>query len=139
MPRTRARQEDEKEEKENEGENDDEKQEGREGRCSARRSCTRCTDGSRLRQVKTGLLGKLYQVGSCYPRRDFARELLLNIPSLFHFPPPLPTSPPSVCLRVTLPDLREPKSTVASPYSANLWPRAACTPSKRRMCTRLRY
>lgn len=28
------------------------------------------------RQVKTGLLGKLYQVGSCYPRRDFARELL---------------------------------------------------------------
>lgn len=38
----------------------------------------RCTDGSRLRQVKTGLLGKLYQVGSCYPRRDFARELLLN-------------------------------------------------------------
>lgn len=28
------------------------------------------------RQVKTGLLGKLYQVGSCYPWRDFARELL---------------------------------------------------------------
>ena len=38
----------------------------------------RCTDGSRLRQVKTGLLGKLYQVRSCYPRRDFAWELLLN-------------------------------------------------------------
>jgi len=56
---------------------------GRDGRCSARRSCARCTDGSRLRQVKTGLLGKLYQVGSCYPlRRDFARKLLPNIPPL---------------------------------------------------------
>lgn len=42
----------------------------------------RCTDGSRLHQVKTDLLGKLYQVGSCYPRRDFAREPLLNISPL---------------------------------------------------------
>lgn len=49
----------------------------------------RCTDGSRLRQVKTGLLGKLYQVGSCYPRRDFARELLLNTSLLPRSHPPV--------------------------------------------------
>lgn len=47
----------------------------REGRCSARRSCTRCTRRLAVaRQVKTGLLGKLYQVGSCYPWRDLELE-----------------------------------------------------------------
>lgn len=39
------------------------------------------------RQVKTGLLGKLYQVGSCYPRRDFARELLRIVSPPVTLPP----------------------------------------------------
>lgn len=72
------------------------------------------------RQVKTGLLGKLYQVGSCYPRRDFARELLRIVS---------PRNPPT-----------GPKSPGTSPVFANLClpKRPAHIPEARaRVCMRM--
>lgn len=84
---------------------------------SARRSCTRCTDDSRLlRQVKTGLLGKLYQVGSCSARGETWRSS---------------RAPP----HRLLPHLRHRAKilwNVTSPVFANL-----CLPKPTRVCMRM--